>query len=422
MANWPLNLGTAVLTGVVYELGWDLTFVIHLGSALSLVVIGAAIGLAQWAVLHQRLPLSAGWWVAVTAVSWVIPLLPGFLVGGTGMGLTFALGVILGLATGAVVGGLQWLILRQHLPQASWWVLANAVGWLMCGAFAPAAIILTSIMTGLTLQWLLYQSRSQPQPGIAQATPALAPQTPAWLREIQAGRSPQLARPRSKGLLVKVPTFSETLQTWWRASLTPTLTTFQQKKARSNLATALVWMTAVGLINGMMMVLVLLLTYYFLFDKVLPSFFGETDLTRLQSLLGEFVVFAALFNGLASVFIAPFSLLIVSAILFIIARLFGGEGDFQVQTYLIATFYAPFHLLSGTIGLIPLLGALVTLPLFFYQVIPGRYAIQASHPNLTSKQAWYVVLIPVGAVVAFWGFFLVVWFLLALRPMLLRGS
>ena len=23
----------------------------------------------------------------------------------------------------------QWLVLRRHIPEASWWILANAIGW-----------------------------------------------------------------------------------------------------------------------------------------------------------------------------------------------------------------------------------------------------------------------------------------------------
>lgn len=81
-------------------------------------------GLLQWLVLRQLIT-DAGRWVLASAAAVVI-------VGG----LVFGLGLInrdVGWVVGVVVGWialgvLQWLVLREQVPGAGWWVLANMLG------------------------------------------------------------------------------------------------------------------------------------------------------------------------------------------------------------------------------------------------------------------------------------------------------
>jgi hypothetical protein len=37
----------------------------------------------------------------------------------------------MGFALGSILGVPQWLVLRRHLPKAGWWVLANALAWMV---------------------------------------------------------------------------------------------------------------------------------------------------------------------------------------------------------------------------------------------------------------------------------------------------
>lgn len=91
-------------------------------------MIGLLTGLVQFALLRRYLP-HMGWWVAVTIGGWLLgaflisipiwlsPAKPGF-----SLDLAF---LIMGLSIG--VG--QWLLLRQRLPRAGWWIGATVVGW-----------------------------------------------------------------------------------------------------------------------------------------------------------------------------------------------------------------------------------------------------------------------------------------------------
>ena len=87
---------------------------------------GAVIGLAQWLVLRRRLALTP-WWIAATAAGM-----------GAGLGLGIALlgtdtaGITLplrGLVTGAGIGIAQFALLRGSTARAFVWPLVVACGW-----------------------------------------------------------------------------------------------------------------------------------------------------------------------------------------------------------------------------------------------------------------------------------------------------
>jgi hypothetical protein len=79
-------------------------------SAVLLLIIGLAVGAAQWLVLRQQLPQLKRW-VIFTAV--------GFALG------SFAMLAFMGLG----VGLMQWLLLRRDLNKTGWWPVMSAVAW-----------------------------------------------------------------------------------------------------------------------------------------------------------------------------------------------------------------------------------------------------------------------------------------------------
>jgi len=123
-------------------------------------IIGASIGALQWVVLRRRLSRAA-WWVVATTL---------------GMGLGFALvrvvtptvsevlgggpvyGLVNGGLVGTLVGTLQWLVLRQHVCRAGWWVLASALGTGVSFALGQVVGQLVGVaLTGTALVWILRQ-------------------------------------------------------------------------------------------------------------------------------------------------------------------------------------------------------------------------------------------------------------------------
>ena len=89
---------------------------------------GLATGGLQYAFLRRYLP-RMGWWVLATTGGWLLGMLL-FLIPGwlnlTKIFLNFGLMFVL---VGLAVGIAQWLLLRRRLSQAGWWIAANVVGW-----------------------------------------------------------------------------------------------------------------------------------------------------------------------------------------------------------------------------------------------------------------------------------------------------
>ncbi len=254
---------------------------------------------------------------------------------------------------------------------------------------------------------------------------------PEWLREIRGTApqsqtsssttisfSPSPASSRVKASRSQTANHSElkvktTLQIWTRVLRQPNLRTFQVEMARANLTTAMTWMRIVGLVGGLISSFGLVLWLSLVISFVSDPMFGIINIAGV-GLLGS------IFNVIFSIMLAPVYLRVISGMLFVIAKLFGGTGDFEVQTYLIATFYAPFYLASRILGLIPLIGWLMLLGCFIYLTVPSRYVIQAVH-RLSTKKSLYVVLIPFSIAIIFYSLFLLSWSFITLGFLSSKG-
>ncbi|MEO8397407.1 MAG: hypothetical protein ABI700_30705, partial [Chloroflexota bacterium] len=93
---------------------------------LSGLITGAVIGLAQWIVLNRVLALDLRW-VIVTAVGMALGLSISVAIFGTetaGNALIFR-----AVITGLVIGLAQWFVLRDLVPMIGWWIVAIGAGW-----------------------------------------------------------------------------------------------------------------------------------------------------------------------------------------------------------------------------------------------------------------------------------------------------
>ena len=147
-----------------------------LAHVLGMVVFGSLLGTAQWLILRRQLSW-VGWWVLAVAAGEVIGEVIGsrvgfivdrYLVMGVGAELSRA-AFMAWCATEAVfVAAGQWLVLRQRVNQAGWWVLAAAAGWVVSyatgelvdefvGEVTRWAVVgsIYGIITGAMLVWLL---------------------------------------------------------------------------------------------------------------------------------------------------------------------------------------------------------------------------------------------------------------------------
>lgn len=99
-------------------------------------------------------------------------------------------------------------------------------------------------------------------------------------------------------------------------------------------------------------------------------------------------------SAIIRIALVPIGFFFIAGIFFLLARAFGGQGSFLEQVWIFLLFQAPISVIIAITSLIPLLGPLVSLAGFIYEVVLGIFAISASH-RLTMGRASAVVLIPV---------------------------
>jgi hypothetical protein len=171
---WPL----AALIG--FPIGGEFANVIvgpvdSVGAALAGgLIAGAVIGAAQWLALRQLVP----WiWIAATSVGMAVGLAGGAAL--VDYGISRGNLVVMGAATGALVGGLQALVLVRRIPGAAWWAVANppawALGWLVTSYvitknveeqftnFGASGTLVFALVTSLLLALLFRRAESQPR-------------------------------------------------------------------------------------------------------------------------------------------------------------------------------------------------------------------------------------------------------------------
>lgn len=87
-------------------------------------LIGAGLGMMQWLVL-RNLFSQAGWWIVASTVG-------GAIVGMGAASLSSEIELSLIIAyglSGAILGILQWIVLRRQTSRAWLWILASPLGW-----------------------------------------------------------------------------------------------------------------------------------------------------------------------------------------------------------------------------------------------------------------------------------------------------
>jgi hypothetical protein len=106
----------------------------YLSSYILLLVLGLLAGFLQYLLLRRHLP-RMGWWIAATTLGLLLGLVGGRLLFGTLHSTLDSMwfGILMTVVTGGSMGLVQWLVLRQRVRHAAWWILANVLGWGVVG-------------------------------------------------------------------------------------------------------------------------------------------------------------------------------------------------------------------------------------------------------------------------------------------------
>ena len=179
--DWGLLLWWVAAGVVGWAAGWGLAWSeiklwsVDLAAAeYGGVVVGVTVaGVLQWLVLRQRMARAA-WWIVASLVSGVVAGGVIFGVGGeSGFTAEVARDLDVGWVVeaglyGAVVGVLQWVVLRGQVALSGLWVLASTVGWIVgdpvCSSLMDFGTLswvgfgaVYGAITGIVLVWLLRQ-------------------------------------------------------------------------------------------------------------------------------------------------------------------------------------------------------------------------------------------------------------------------
>ena len=131
-----------------------------LSSYILFPVLGLLAGFLQYLLLHRHLP-RMGWWIAAITLGLLLGLVGGRLLSRTLYSTLESVwsGTLMTIFIGGSMGLAQWLVLRQCVHHAAWWIPANVLGWgiaaLVAGAnYLLALSIIPAIATSVVL-WLL---------------------------------------------------------------------------------------------------------------------------------------------------------------------------------------------------------------------------------------------------------------------------
>lgn len=117
-------------------------------TALLLFYVSQAIltGVAQWWVIRWHVH-QAGWWILATAIGCPVGLLLGIaLVSGVSIASLSA--SIVWVVLGTSLGFTQWLVLRKRVQHAAWWIFASAALW---GVSGLIGVQITAIVNGASV-------------------------------------------------------------------------------------------------------------------------------------------------------------------------------------------------------------------------------------------------------------------------------
>lgn len=95
-----------------------------------------------------------------------------------------------------------------------------------------------------------------------------------------------------------------------------------------------------------------------------------------------------------SIIIIPIAFFIGVGIVYLFAKMFGGQGSFLQQAYTTLLFTVPIGIITGLLGLIPIVGTIGVL-LGIYEVVLNVFSVMAVH-RLSGGKATAAVLLPVA--------------------------
>jgi hypothetical protein len=162
---------------------------------------------------------------------------------------------------------------------------------------------------------------------------------------------------------VQSPASNTTLAIMWNDSLNalfqPKFETFIKQLNHATILDALIWVAIAGATTGLIQAIMSVYVYTSEFIGSVPA---DITVSLVIEFLTQFVIKTIMAGGV---------LVSISGIYHIIASLMGSKGDFEKQTYLMATYTAPLFLIAGIVY------QLLSLSFVFSHIFYGYVFIQS---------------------------------------------
>jgi hypothetical protein len=185
-------VGSTILVGGQPHITEDFLLPYFLWPALGLVT-----GFLQYLLLRCQLP-RIRWWIAAMTFGWSLGLIGGRVLYRTLYGTLDVSATWFETLTTALVGGAmglaQWVVLHQRVRHAAWWILANALSWGVVGRGAATLtnqmvisavgiVLVPGIATSIVL-WLLLDRLQQREGSGRNTPPNKSPEPTHWSRAL----------------------------------------------------------------------------------------------------------------------------------------------------------------------------------------------------------------------------------------------
>src|SRR6266516_4830437 len=123
--------------------------------------------------------------------------------------------------------------------------------------------------------------------------------------------------------------------------------------------------------------------------------FNTTSTGSVNPALLQSIRYITLGITFGQIILIPLFFFIGMAIIYGLARAFGGQGTFLTQSYTYLLFDVPLGIVSSLIALIPLAGGFIAIAIGIYRIVLAIFSVMAVH-RLSGGKATAVVLIPIG--------------------------
>jgi hypothetical protein len=179
--------------------------------------------------------------------------------------------------------------------------------------------------------------------------------------------------------------------------LRPSVATFEEFE-RDDLGWALIYTTVAAAIAGLLGAIGSLISRAALQQQLgnLEQQLGDSPaLPLIRSMLGGGATVISIF---VTFIITIIWFLIFVGVIYLLGRAFGGTGTYGELAFNTSLYSAPLTVIGALLSLIPFVGAMAGLLLWFYQLYLYWLSVQAGM-NLPGNKALWVILIPLLVIV-----------------------